>query len=83
MLDLANAEKFSNLIKYINQEIQMLSNKSFLKEEAYIGEELLSLGSEFERKCLVVKQSVQDGDYSLDEALKLYRVSQEDYDKFR
>lgn len=60
----------------------MLSNKPFLKEEAYIGEELLTLGSELERKCMVVKQSVQDGDFSLAEALELYKVSQEDYEKF-
>lgn len=60
----------------------MLSKSPFLKEEAYIGEELLEPGSELERKCLVVKQTVQDGDFSLTEALELYKISQEDYEKF-
>jgi hypothetical protein len=41
----------------------MLSNRTDLKEEAYIGEEFLDLGDDLERKCLVVKQSVQDGDF--------------------
>lgn len=60
----------------------MLSGKQFLKEEAYIGEELLKPESDLERTCLVVKQAVQDGDFSLAEALKLYGISQDDYEKF-
>lgn len=60
----------------------MLSGNQFLKEEAYIGEELLKPGSDLERTCLVVKQTVQDGDFSLAEALKLYGISQDDYEKF-
>lgn len=60
----------------------MLTNRTSLKEEAYIGEELLNETSDLERKCLVVRQCVRDGDFSLEEALSLYEVSKEDYEKF-
>lgn len=33
-------------------------------------------------KCIVVEQSISDGDFPLDEALAAYRLSKEDYDKY-
>jgi hypothetical protein len=53
-------------------------------DHGYIGEELLGDNPEHEpeRKCLVVYQSVRDDYFSLDEALKVYEVSREDYEDF-
>jgi hypothetical protein len=53
-------------------------------DHGYIGEELLGDNPEYEleRKCLVVYQSVRDDYFSLDEALKAYEVSREDYEDF-
>ena len=59
-------------------------NTHKMKEEAHVGEELLNGNplSEIDRKCLTVKQVVQDGDFTLDEALGLYQVSKSDYESF-
>jgi hypothetical protein len=63
----------------------MLSNKfNKMKEEAHIGQEMLDSSSlsETERKCVTIRQTVKDGDFTLEEALLLYRVSRSDYDNF-
>lgn len=62
----------------------MSLNKSNLHEMAHIGEELVTDSplSELDRKCLIVKESVQDEDFTLDEALKVYGLSRKDYENF-
>lgn len=63
----------------------MLSDKSnSWKEEAHVGQELLDSDplSEMDRKCLTIRQVVQDGDFTLDDALALYQVSKSDYENF-
>ena len=62
----------------------MSSDKSNLNEMAHIGEELVtdSSLSDLDRKCLIVKESVQDEDFTLDEALKVYGLSRKDYENF-
>lgn len=61
-----------------------LKKFNMINESASIGEELLkgSPLSKIERKCLVVRQVVQDGDFSLEEALEIYQVSRADFDDF-
>lgn len=62
----------------------MFSNKSIPTESAYIAEELIqSQGlTDLERKCLVIKQTLKDGDFTLDQALNLYEVSKTDFESF-
>lgn len=62
----------------------MRLDKSIQKEEAHIGEELLSTSdiSPLDRKCFVVKQTVSDGDFSLEEALEAYEVTKEEFEKY-
>jgi hypothetical protein len=61
----------------------MLLDRKKYTESAYIGEELLSEHSnERERKCMVVEQTITDGDFSFDEALEAYQVSREEYEAF-
>jgi hypothetical protein len=58
----------------------MQLDKSILKEEAYIGEELAVDGvAKLDRKCFVVRQAVADGDFTLEEALLAYGVTREDF----
>jgi hypothetical protein len=38
--------------------------------------------SPLERKCFVVKQTVSDGDFTLEEALEAYDVSKEDFENY-
>jgi hypothetical protein len=59
-------------------------DKSILKEEAYTGEELLQDGgfSPLDRKCLVIRQTVTDGVFTLEEALVAYGVTEEDFNKY-
>jgi hypothetical protein len=52
-------------------------------ESAYIGEELFGDPErERLRKCMVVEQTITDGDFSLDEALEAYQVDKEEYEEF-
>lgn len=62
----------------------MFPDKSILTESSYVAEELLQTAnlSELDRKCLVIIQTVQDGDFSISEALELYGVSKTDFDHF-
>ena len=61
----------------------MFLDKSSLTESGYIAEDLLQGNfEELSRKCLAVKQTVRDGDFTLREALKLYQVSEDDYKNF-
>lgn len=55
-----------------------------VREAAHIGEELLQSSplSDVDRKCLVIKQCMQDGDFTLKEALELYQVSPEEFARF-
>jgi len=62
----------------------MFSSRSIPTEAAYIGDELIQDQqlSDLDRKCLVVRQTLQDGDFTLDEALSLYEVSKTDFESF-
>lgn len=63
----------------------MYSNKfNNITESAHIGTELLltSSLSDMERKCLIIKQCVEDGDFNLEEALALYEVPQHAFENF-
>lgn len=62
----------------------MSLDKSNLHEEVHIGEEHLngSTLSDLDRKCLTVKESVQDEDFTLEEALKVYGLSRKDYENY-
>jgi|SRR5579859_2539741 len=62
----------------------MQLDKSILREEAHIGEELMadSNVSKSDRKCFVIRQSVADGDFTLEEALAAYGVSREDFNNY-
>jgi hypothetical protein len=55
-----------------------------MKEEAHVGQELLDSDplSDLDRKCVTVKQVVQEKDFTLEEALLLYQVSKSDYERF-
>lgn len=62
----------------------MLPGKSIPTESAHIAEELLADSplSEMDRKCMVVRQSIQDGDYTLEEAMEIYEMNTADYLNF-
>lgn len=62
----------------------MFSNKSLPTEAGYIGDELIHDQhlSDLERKCLIIKRTLQDGDFTLDEALSLYEVSKTEFESF-
>lgn len=54
-----------------------------LTESAHVGEELLGgARGDLYRKCWVAKQSLQDGLFSLDEALENIGISREQYEEF-
>jgi len=58
----------------------MFPDKSKFKESAYIGEELFrNEADEKEHQCMIVHKTVNDGVFTLEEALKAYEVSPEDY----
>jgi hypothetical protein len=59
----------------------MQLDKSILKEEAYIGEELMadSAVSKLERKCFVIRRAVADGDFTLEKTSVAYGVTKEDF----
>lgn len=62
----------------------MYLDKSILKEEGYTGEELIAESgiSPLDRKCFVVKQTVMDGDFTLEEALDAYGATKEEFSKY-
>lgn len=62
----------------------MFTPKSIPTESGYIADELIKGQqlTDLDRKCLVVKQTIQDGDFTLDEALKLYEVSKSEFESF-
>ncbi|ACU06147.1 hypothetical protein [Pedobacter heparinus] len=61
----------------------MLINNSKFKEEGYTADELQpNAHKQMERKCLVISQTVKDGDFTLEEALQLYGVSLQVYTKY-
>lgn len=60
----------------------MLAIDHNLTEDATIADELMQT-DELTRKCKVIKMVVQDEDFTLEEALTIYKVSKEDYLKFR
>lgn len=63
----------------------MYFDKTKLCEAGYNGEELLhdSGISELKRKCFVIKEVVEEGCFTLEEALKAYEVSKEEFDKYQ
>ena len=46
-----------------------------------VGLELLKSVSELEERCSVIKQAVREKYFTLEEALIIYKVSMEDYEK--
>jgi len=61
----------------------MLINNSKFKEEGYTADELQpNAHKQMERKCLVISQTVRDGDFTLEEALQFYGVSPQVYTKY-
>jgi hypothetical protein len=67
---------------YLNLNIMLLDRNKY-QESGYIGEELFS-DPEKDRmhKCMVVEQTIADGDFSLDEALEAYIVTKEEYESY-
>jgi hypothetical protein len=59
-------------------------DKSLLKEEGYLADELIAESgiSPLDRKCFVVRQTIADGDFTLEEALEAYGVTKEEYTKY-
>ena len=49
-----------------------------ITEDFSIAEELMQT-DDLIHKCKVVQMSVKDGDFSLEETLKIYKVSKKDY----
>lgn len=62
----------------------MFTDRINMTEAGNIGEELMKDNplTELDRKCLVVRQVVQEGDFSLEDALNLYQLSRIDFEKF-
>jgi hypothetical protein len=61
----------------------MLLDKSKLKESAYIGEELFrNEEDEKEHQCMIVRKTVEDGVFKLEEALKAYEINLVDYQEY-
>lgn len=61
----------------------MLLDRNKHIESAHIGEELFS-DPEKERlhTCMIVEQTIADGDFSFEEALEAYKVPKEEYESF-
>ncbi len=53
--------------------------KELIGEHFSVGEELLSKVSEFELKCKSIEKSVNEGYYSLNEALEYYKIKEIDF----
>ena len=51
-------------------------------EHPSVGEELLQGVSEFELKCNAVEESVEDGYFTLDEALSSFGVKESEYNEY-
>ena len=61
----------------------MLLDRNKHIESAYIGEELFSDPQKDRlHRCMVVEQTIADGDFSVEEALTAYQVSREEYEDF-
>ncbi|HEY4832739.1 MAG TPA: hypothetical protein VIH61_09305 [Waddliaceae bacterium] len=56
-------------------------NKSHFKEEGYLADELIAESgiSSLDRKCIVTRQAIADGDFSLNQALEAYDLTKEQY----
>jgi ferritin-like metal-binding protein YciE len=62
----------------------MLTRNNNFREEAYAGDELHSNDrKKLERRCMLIEQTVQDGTFTLQQALIAYKISIEDYKKYR
>jgi hypothetical protein len=55
----------------------MVRRRAYIANETHPG-----YLTDLERKCMVIKLSIQDGDYNLDDALKLNQVSKADFEGF-
>jgi hypothetical protein len=62
----------------------MFSNKIISKgDSGYVAEELLSGKlSDSDRRCIVAMKTIEDKDFTLDEALQVYEVSLQDFEDF-
>lgn len=59
----------------------MLSPKEILTESAHVAEEVWKESSlnDLDRKCMVVRRVVKDGDFDLQKALELYEITVDQY----
>lgn len=54
-----------------------------LTERSHVAVELITYGpSDLERRCLVIKQIVEDGDFMLEEALSIYQIDRNEFNKY-
>lgn len=61
----------------------MLLDRSKYTESGYIGDALIGdTAQQLEQRCMAVRQSVKDHDFSYEEALEAYQVSDADYKTF-
>jgi hypothetical protein len=61
----------------------MSSKKANIPESSHIAEELLASGpSAIERRCLVIRELLSEGRFSLPQLLDMYEVRMEDYIQF-
>ncbi|WEA00546.1 hypothetical protein [Mucilaginibacter sp. SJ] len=61
----------------------MLLDRNKYTESGYIGETLIGdAAQQLEQRCMAVRQSVKDHDFSYEEALEAYQVSDADYKAF-
>ena len=74
-----------NMIRQFSEllDIEQHLLNSSPEEEGYIADELQpDVNKQTARKCLVISQTVKNGDFTLDEALQLYRVPGHVYTKY-
>jgi hypothetical protein len=62
---------------YAPNELSMQTKRANLASESPA-----SYLTDLERKCMVIKLSIQDGDYSLDDALQANQVTKADFEGF-
>lgn len=71
-------------LKPYGDKFKVIYSVQPLGDEGYIGEEMLDKSPEgiLKDRCEVIKETVESRVFSLEEALKVYKVSIEDYNNF-
>ena len=57
--------------------------KNYIGDDGSVGEEMLSSVTEIEERVNVIDLAVKEKYFTFEEALKLYKVSFEEYNKFK